>query len=150
MIDFRRDKIGEPATVAALEYDPNRSARIALLQYADGEKRYILAPDGLNVGDPVVSSKNADIKPGNSLTLRAIPAAQQKRLGIEPLRPCDRTQGRERGLGDLSQPANPRRQHLEVIYVHRAEHTAPVTVRILTVDPRTEPSERKSRSFVPR
>src|SRR5687768_16792372 len=74
IIDFRRDKIGVPATVAALEYDPNRSARLALLQYADGEKRYILAPDGLNVGDPVVSSKNADIKPGNSLTLRAIPA----------------------------------------------------------------------------
>jgi len=74
IIDFRRDKIGVPATVAALEYDPNRSARLALLQYADGEKRYILAPDGLNVGDPVVSSKNADIKPGNSLTLRSIPA----------------------------------------------------------------------------
>lgn len=74
IIDFRRDKIGVPATVAALEYDPNRSARLALLQYADGEKRYILAPDGLNVGDPVVSSKHADIKPGNSLTLRSIPA----------------------------------------------------------------------------
>ena len=74
VIDFRRDKIGVPATVAALEYDPNRSARLALLQYADGEKRYILAPDGLNVGDPVLSSKTADIKPGNSLTLRSIPA----------------------------------------------------------------------------
>jgi large subunit ribosomal protein L2 len=74
IIDFRRDKIGVPATVAALEYDPNRSARLALLQYADGEKRYILAPDGLNVGDPVLSSKTADIKPGNSLTLRSIPA----------------------------------------------------------------------------
>jgi large subunit ribosomal protein L2 len=74
VIDFRRDKIGVPATVSALEYDPNRSARLALLQYADGEKRYILAPDGLSVGDAVVSSKNADIKPGNSLTLRSIPA----------------------------------------------------------------------------
>ena len=62
-----------PATVAALEYDPNRTGRIALLNYADGEKRYILAPDGLKVGDKIVASKNADIKPGNSLTLRHIP-----------------------------------------------------------------------------
>lgn len=73
LIDFRRDKIGIPATVAALEYDPNRTGRIALLHYADGEKRYILAPDGLKVGDKIVSSRNADIKPGNSLPLRAIP-----------------------------------------------------------------------------
>jgi large subunit ribosomal protein L2 len=73
VIDFRRDKIGVPATVAAIEYDPNRTARIALLHYADGEKRYILAPDGLAVGTSVVSSRNADIKPGNSLTLRYIP-----------------------------------------------------------------------------
>jgi large subunit ribosomal protein L2 len=74
IVDFRRDKIGVPATVAAIEYDPNRSARLALLQYADGEKRYILAPDGLTVGSPVVASRTADIKPGNSLTLRHIPA----------------------------------------------------------------------------
>jgi large subunit ribosomal protein L2 len=73
IIDFRRDKIGVPAAVAAIEYDPNRTARIALLHYADGEKRYILAPDGLAVGAQVVSSRNADIKPGNSLTLRFIP-----------------------------------------------------------------------------
>ncbi len=73
LIDFRRDKIGVPALVAALEYDPNRTGRIALLHYADGEKRYILAPDGLKVGDTIVSSRNADIKPGNSLPLRAIP-----------------------------------------------------------------------------
>jgi len=73
LIDFRRDKIGVPALVAALEYDPNRTGRIALLHYADGEKRYILAPDGLKVGDKIVSSRNADIKPGNSLPLRAIP-----------------------------------------------------------------------------
>ena len=73
LIDFRRDKIGIPATVAALEYDPNRTGRIALLHYADGEKRYILAPDGLKVGDKIVASRNADIKPGNSLTLRHIP-----------------------------------------------------------------------------
>jgi large subunit ribosomal protein L2 len=74
IIDFRRSKIGVPATVAAIEYDPNRSARIALLHYADGEKAYILAPDGLEVGSPVVASRSADIKPGNSLTLRHIPA----------------------------------------------------------------------------
>jgi large subunit ribosomal protein L2 len=73
VVDFRRDKLGVPAQVAALEYDPNRSARLALLHYQDGEKRYILAPDGLGVGDLVISSKNADIKPGNSLPLRYIP-----------------------------------------------------------------------------
>jgi large subunit ribosomal protein L2 len=73
IIDFRREKIGVPAKIAAVEYDPNRTARIALLAYADGEKRYILAPDGIKVGDTIVSSRNADIKPGNSLPLRAIP-----------------------------------------------------------------------------
>jgi len=73
LIDFKRDKIGVPATVAAIEYDPNRTARIALLHYLDGEKRYILAPDGLAVGASLLSSRNADIKPGNSLTLRFIP-----------------------------------------------------------------------------
>ena len=73
IIDFRREKIGIPAKVASIEYDPNRTARIALLNYVDGEKRYILAPDGLKVGDQIVSSRNADIKPGNSLPLHAIP-----------------------------------------------------------------------------
>ena len=73
IIDFRRDKIGVPANVAAIEYDPNRTARIALLHYADGEKRYILSPDGLAVGVTLLASRNADIKPGNSLTLRFIP-----------------------------------------------------------------------------
>ena len=73
IIDFKRDKMDVPATVLRLEYDPNRSAFIALLFYADGEKRYILAPLGLNVGDTVVSSENADIKPGNSLPLANIP-----------------------------------------------------------------------------
>jgi large subunit ribosomal protein L2 len=72
-IDFRRDKIGVPAKVGSIEYDPNRSSRIALLNYADGEKRYILWPVGLKVGDMVISSREADIKPGNSLPLRAIP-----------------------------------------------------------------------------
>jgi large subunit ribosomal protein L2 len=73
VIDFKRNKIGVPAKVAAIEYDPNRSARIALLHYVDGEKSYILAPDSLNVGDEVISSRHADIKPGNSLPLRFIP-----------------------------------------------------------------------------
>ena len=74
VIDFKRDKTGVPAKVASIEYDPNRSARIALLNYADGEKRYIVAPDKLNVGDTVISANSDDIKPGNSLPLRFIPA----------------------------------------------------------------------------
>lgn len=73
IIDFRRDKDGIPAKVAAIEYDPNRSARIALLHYLDGEKRYILAPVGLKVGDMVESGEDADIRPGNALPLRSIP-----------------------------------------------------------------------------
>jgi large subunit ribosomal protein L2 len=73
IIDFKRNKIGVPAKVASLQYDPNRTAHIALLSYADGEKAYILAPDGLAVGDMVVSSRNADIKPGNAMPLRYIP-----------------------------------------------------------------------------
>ena len=73
IIDFKRDKVGVPAQVATIEFDPNRSSRIALLHYADGEKRYILAPLNLSVGDTVISSKNADIKPGNTLPLEAIP-----------------------------------------------------------------------------
>src|SRR5215471_18175054 len=73
VIEWRRDKLGVPAEVLAIEYDPNRTARIALLQYRDGERRYILSPDGLKVGDVVTSSKNADIKPGNALPLRYIP-----------------------------------------------------------------------------
>lgn len=73
VVDFRRDKFGVPAMVSTIEYDPNRSARIALLTYRDGEKRYILAPKGLTVGDEIVSSREADIKPGNSLPLRNIP-----------------------------------------------------------------------------
>lgn len=72
-IDFRREKIGVPARVAAIEYDPNRTSRIALLNYVDGEKRYILAPDGMKVGDTIVASRHADIKPGNSIALRHIP-----------------------------------------------------------------------------
>ena len=73
VIDFKRDKMDVTATVLRLEYDPNRSANIALVEYADGERRYILAPVGLNVGDTVVSSAAADIKPGNCLPLANIP-----------------------------------------------------------------------------
>lgn len=73
VIDFKRDKIDMPATVLTLEYDPNRSAHIALVQYTDGEKRYILAPNELKVGDVVISGAGADIKPGNCLPIANIP-----------------------------------------------------------------------------
>ena len=73
VIDFKRDKLDMPAVVKTLEYDPNRSAHIALVQYEDGEKRYILAPEGLKVGDTVMSGANADIKPGNCLPFVNIP-----------------------------------------------------------------------------
>ncbi|TMK83151.1 MAG: 50S ribosomal protein L2 [Actinobacteria bacterium] len=73
LIDFRRDKDGVPAKVASIEYDPNRTARIALLHYADGEKRYILAPQGVAPGDRLMSGSGADIRPGNALPLASIP-----------------------------------------------------------------------------
>ena len=73
IIDFKRNKDGIPATVKTIEYDPNRTANIALLSYADGEKRYILAPKGLKVGNTVVSGADADIKPGNALPIANIP-----------------------------------------------------------------------------
>ncbi len=74
IIDFKRDKIGVPGRVASIEYDPNRSAYIALIYYADGEKRYILAPLGLNVGDTIKSGSDAEIGPGNALPLKLIPS----------------------------------------------------------------------------
>ena len=73
VIDFKRDKLGVPGRVASIEYDPNRSARIALINYADGEKRYILAPVGLKVGDTIQAGSDAEIRMGNALPLRAIP-----------------------------------------------------------------------------
>jgi large subunit ribosomal protein L2 len=73
VIDFRRDKVDIPAKVATIEYDPNRSSRIALLHYADGEKRYIIAPEKINVGDEIISGERADIKPGNAVPLKNIP-----------------------------------------------------------------------------
>jgi large subunit ribosomal protein L2 len=77
LIDFKRDKIGIPARVSTIEYDPNRSARIALLTYVDGEKRYIIAPVGLKVGDNVLSAANAEIRAGNTLPLVNIPLGTQ-------------------------------------------------------------------------
>ena len=73
VVDFRREKTDVPAKVKTIEYDPNRSARIALVSYADGEKRYIVAPVDLNVGDPIITSPAADIKPGNAMSLRHVP-----------------------------------------------------------------------------
>mgnify|MGYP003340596035 FL=1 len=73
IIDFKRDKLGVPGTIRAIEYDPGRSARIALVFYADGEKRYILAPDGMKVGDAVLSANDAPVARGNSLPLSALP-----------------------------------------------------------------------------
>jgi len=73
IVDFKRDKFDVPAKVASVEYDPNRSAFIALLHYADGEKRYILAPVGLNVGDTVIAGDKVDVRPGNAMPLRNIP-----------------------------------------------------------------------------
>src|SRR5512146_3464790 len=73
VIDWRREKDGVPAKVASIEYDPNRTARIALLHYADGEKRYILAPVGVGVGDLLLSGETVDIRPGNSLPIKSIP-----------------------------------------------------------------------------
>ena len=73
LLDFRRDKLGVPGKVAAIEYDPNRSARIALIYYADGDKRYILAPSELKVGDGIKAGEDAEVKPGNALPLKLIP-----------------------------------------------------------------------------
>ena len=77
IIDFKRDKTDIPGKVASIEYDPNRSARIALIHYVDGEKRYIIAPVGLNVGDTVMSGPNAEIKPGNSMPMKLMPTGTE-------------------------------------------------------------------------
>ena len=73
IVDFRRDKPGVPAKVAAIEYDPNRSARVALLNYADGERRYMVAPDGVKVGDKLITAADADVRPGNCMPLASVP-----------------------------------------------------------------------------
>ena len=107
IIDFKRNKLDIPAKVATIEYDPNRSAFIALLNYADGEKRYILAPLGLNVGDTVISSANADIKPGNALPISAIPVGTLiHNLEIKPGRGGQmvRSAGHERAADGQGRP----------------------------------------------
>lgn len=86
IIDFKRDKVNVPATVASIEYDPNRSANIALLNYADGEKRYILAPLGIKVGQKVVSAETADIQVGNCMKLKTLPLGSQiHNIELRPL-----------------------------------------------------------------
>jgi large subunit ribosomal protein L2 len=123
VIDFRRDKDGVPARVAHIEYDPNRSARIALLHYFDGEKRYILAPQGLAVGDLVESGPGADIKPGNALPLENIPTGTTiHNVELYPGRGAQlvrsagtsaQLQAKERGFGVLRLPSGElRRVHL--------------------------------------
>ena len=112
VIDFRRhDKDGVPAKVAHIEYDPNRTARIALLHYADGEKRYILAPNRLRQGDAIENGPGADIKPGNSLPLRNIPVGTVIHADRAPARwrredrPLGRRQGAARRQGRPLRPA---------------------------------------------
>jgi len=111
LIDFRRhDKDGVPAKVAHIEYDPNRTARIALLHYLDGEKRYILAPQGLSQGDRVENGPGADIKPGNALPLRSIPTGTV--IHAIELRPgggakIARSAGAARSGGSASSAARP-------------------------------------------
>jgi large subunit ribosomal protein L2 len=85
IIDFKRDKLGVPGKVVSIEYDPNRSARIALISYLDGEKRYIIAPAGLAVGESIVSGKGSDIRPGNALKLKDMPVGTViHNLELEP------------------------------------------------------------------
>ncbi len=123
VIDFKRDKDDVPAKVAQIEYDPNRSARIALLHYLDGEKRYILAPQGLAVGDLVESGPGADIKPGNALPLENIPTGTTiHNIELHPGRGAQlvrsagtsaQLQAKERGFGVLRLPSGElRRVHL--------------------------------------
>ena len=88
IIDFKRDKLGIPAKIASLEYDPNRSSFIALLNYQDGEKRYILAPNGVKVGETVVSDPNAEAKPGNHIPLKNIPLGTSSSPLKRALREC--------------------------------------------------------------
>ena len=114
-VDFRREKTGIPAKVAAIEYDPNRSARIALLHYADGEKRYILHPVGLEVGATVQNGAGADILPGNALPMRNIPpcaachGGMAAKLGIAP----------EPGPSAVSQKHPPQHQSRYGLHTYR-------------------------------
>ena len=85
IVDFKRDKDGVPGVVERLEYDPNRSAHIALIKYIDGERRYILAPKGIVEGTPIMSGEDAPIKPGNALPLKSIPAVSYTHLTLPPI-----------------------------------------------------------------
>ena len=100
VIDFRRNKTGVPAKIAAIEYDPNRTAFIALLHYADGEKSYILAPQRINVGDEVISSAHADIKPGNSLEVHSDRNGNSQHRASSWKGRTDGTFGRKLGTAD--------------------------------------------------
>ncbi|MEE4275600.1 MAG: 50S ribosomal protein L2 [Thermoleophilia bacterium] len=105
IIDFKRDKDGVPAKVAHIEYDPNRSARIALLHYVDGEKRYIICPRGLKQGDTVESGPQADIKPGNALPLENVPTGTTvHNLELQPSRGAQ-LQAKEKGYGVVRLPS---------------------------------------------
>jgi hypothetical protein len=115
VVDFRRDKRNVPAKVAALEYDPNRSARLALLHYADGDKRYILAPEGMKVGQTVVSGDGADILPGNALPLKMIRPApapttrapDRRELSSVCRRSRRRRRVRQAASGEVRSPRRP-------------------------------------------
>ena len=129
VIDFKRNKFDVPATVKTLEYDPNRSAFIALVEYEDGAKSYILAPDGLKVGDTIMAGPNADIKPGNALPFENIPvgtmihnielypgkAGRKRHMGVRPgsrgsvMNPCDHPHGGGEGRAPVghSSPRTP-------------------------------------------
>ncbi|MBG93103.1 MAG: 50S ribosomal protein L2 [Chloroflexi bacterium] len=123
IVDFKRDKIGVPGNVAAIEYDPNRSARLALIFYADGEKRYILAPDGLNVGAQILAGENAPISVGNALPLSRIPIGTPvHNVEMQPGRGGQlgrsagvdiRLMARDQGYALLRMPSGEMRQVLE-------------------------------------
>ena len=123
IIDWRREKDGVPAKVAAIEYDPNRTARIALLHYADGEKRYILAPVGVNVGDVLLSGETVDIRPGNSLPIKSIPLGtvlhnveSQPRSGAKMIRSAGsfgQLMAKETGYAQIRMPSGEVRKVLE-------------------------------------
>src|SRR5512137_3144755 len=115
IVDFRREKFGVPATVAHVEYDPNRTARIALLHYADGEKRYIIAPDGLKVGNQIMSGQDIEIKVGNAMPLENIPTGTTVHaLELQPGRGAQlvrsagasaQLQAKEKGYGVVRLPS---------------------------------------------
>ena len=109
-VDFRRDKDGIPAKVAAIEYDPNRNARIALLHYRDGEKRYIIAPQGLEVGDMLQSGHGAEIRPGNAMELRFIPVGTIVH-NVELKPGAGGKLGPRRGCGDPARRQGGRERH---------------------------------------